>query len=192
MRAHYLAASSLLPLAGRDCLDFRVYLLLVTLADSTGRVGTRTSPMSLERIAAYLVAPGGHGKAGSSPTRYQVLRALRRLEGVPGRAGWPRYLTVVQTIERRGSIFQVEMGRGEVRLFPAAAQPAAQTNRPESRAKAQSSRAVHTPAAQPAAQSVDTVFLSKNARGDAVDKPAGREAMRRIRELLADARGASS
>lgn len=183
MKGAHLSLASLAPLWRRSCLDVRLYLLLVTLADSTGRVGTSSRPVSARALAALLSVPGGHGLAPERVTHQSVTRALLRLEGNPDlRAECPRYLSVVRSLGlRRGSIFQLEMGRGEIRLFPPAGQPAGQQRGLETRMDGRSPKlSTGQPASQPATSN-NTVFISKNARETPVDKATGRarlEAMR--------------
>lgn len=107
-----------------SCLDLRLYLLLMHLADDRGQVGTRKRPVGLRELARYLTAPGAGGRAGPAPTFQSIDRALARLQGVPGDVEQPTLIRVLSTMRGRGQIFEVEMGRGNLRVAPTAGRSA--------------------------------------------------------------------
>jgi len=179
-----LSVDYLLPLIKRDSLDLRLYVLLWSMATDSGRVGQSGQPLTFSRLVRLLSYAGYHGMPAYKPSIQSLRSAVARLEGVPGDQRFPRLVRSLST--PRGSlIFQLEMGKGQLRLV-APANTADDTARRPAKARRLGIRSLPTSPANTADNTyLDPSFsIEKGVReAEAVDNLSDE----RKRELMAKA-----
>lgn len=166
----------------RDPLDLRLYLVLFKLATASGRVGQSGTPLTFSRLVRLLSHAGYHGKPAYRPSIQSLRSAIARLEGVPGDKRFPRLVRSL-TPPRGTLIFQVEMGRGQLRLVAPANTAGNTALRPTKRVSANTAANTFLEG---------SFSIEKGVReADPVDKSRAREHLARLkREIFA--RGPSS
>lgn len=183
MRSDCIALTALRPLVKRPggLLDLALLLILAELADARGIVRSIPGqPITYTLLGALVARDGYHGLPASRPSRFALIRAVQRLEGIPGDPRFPRLLWADGT-KGRDLIFQLALGRGKLRPAPTAAHAAAQGCKPAKPAKTRVSRSYPAPAAHAAAPlSINGSSIEENAREVPVDNVRAKVHLRKI------------